>query len=56
MIDKNLKKDIQCGSPDNNKWYEEHVLSEEQLNLLIKNKFERHEHYLNSKKLPKSNV
>jgi hypothetical protein len=45
MIDKITEKDVKFGSLDNKKWYEEHVLSKEQLDLLIKNKFDRYKNY-----------
>ena len=51
MIDRKTEIDIQFGSSDRDKWYDEHVLSEEQLNLLIKNKFERYKSYQNAKDL-----
>ena len=49
MIDNNKEKDVEYGFTD--KWYEEHILSEEQLDLLIKNKFNRYKNCLNSNKL-----
>ena len=50
MIDKITENDIKSGSPDD-KWYQDNVLSEEQLNLLIKNKFERYKTYQNNNEL-----
>lgn len=50
MIDNITENDIKFGSPDNS-WYEENVLSEEQLNSLIKNKFDRYKSYQFNKEL-----
>lgn len=50
MIDKMNENDIKSGSPDDS-WYEDNMLSEEQLELLIKNKFDRYKNYQNSKEL-----
>ena len=53
MIDNKRENDIEYGSVDKDTWYKEHVLSEEQLDLLIKNKFNRYKHCLNSNMLLK---
>jgi len=51
MVDKLEESKLKFGSSDKNKWYEEHVLSEEELNLLIKSKFERYKNYQSTNNL-----
>lgn len=50
MIDRKIEIDVQFGSSDRDKWYDEHVLSEEQLKLLIKDKFDRYKSYRTANK------